>query len=997
MSDGFVSSFSKKIKETRKDLDSRVISWKQKRDQLIAQQNTKPAVSAGDGGFEHVIPPAGHVDRVASTNVDKPSAQGANSANDAKHNVDIHSDKAQSSSTVHSTQGDKGRAQGGQGTHANTQGAGNNGLPSYVKAQGSGHLQNSHGTHSGHSGQGRGHGSHANAQGAQTYGSQATSRTQGGQGHGRDVQGGSHGANNAHGTNAQKGQQNTVKPAGIVNAAPPTAGSGTQGSSKKPVASVPPKKPTFGLVSKPTEAEKPSYIRGNYTPPPTASKAPMGQMVRERDFRSTNTTKVGVVGNMGPQRGGLRNNNSQRPMGTQGGFRQGGGMGSGRPMGGGMSRPMPAMPPVSGKNPHSKGQDKKKDYKSSDNSKMSKRTLIRKGFVVEDESRVGFRKLKNKKTKDTGHFVADKIEKAIITTENLTVKILSEKIGKTAQEIIKQLMLLGIMCNINTVVDFATMELVADVFGVKLELKLEKTKEEELEAFHDGDIDSDADMIVRAPVVAVMGHVDHGKTSLLDAIRKTNVMGGEAGGITQHIGAYSVSINDKSITFLDTPGHEAFTQMRARGARVTDIAILVVAADDGVMPQTIEAIDHIKAAKVPMIVAINKMDKMDKPGANPQKVKEMLSAHDVVSDEWGGDTMMVPVAAKKGEGIESLLENILFLADYQNLRANPTRSAKGTIVEAKMDKGKGPMATIIVQNGTLKLGDIVVSGRAFGRIRGMTDSTGAKLKSAGPSMAVSVLGFNDVPSAGDGIFVVADEKLAKQVVSERDDKHKLSQLAASNKMSLDDVFDKIKTSQLKELNLIIKADVQGSAEALHTSLIRLSNDEVRVKVIHSGVGAISKSDIMLAEVSKAIIIGFNIKPDVESKTLAEEAEIDIRQYKIIYEAIDDITRAVKGLEKPIYRDVHLGRAQVRNVFKLSSHGVIAGSYVLSGKVVRGAKAKVWRGEELVHEGKISSLKRFKEDVREVGNTYECGISLDGYDGFKVNDEIEVYTQEQINK
>lgn len=743
------------------------------------------------------------------------------------------------------------------------------------------------------------------------------------------------------------------------------------------------KKPSFNVVSKPAVSATPSYIKGSYTPPPKVAKSPMGQMLRERDFRNTNTTKVGVQGS-----------NQSRPTSrpnTMGNSRPSQGV---RPNIGAVSKPS-HLPPA--KDTRGKSNDKKKDYsKTSDNSKMSKRTLIRKGFISidMDESRVGFRKLKNKKSKDSGQFVSAKIDKAIITTENLSVKILSEKIGKTAQEIIKQLMILGIMCSINSVVDFATMELVASELGVELELRLEKTKEEELEELHESATEIESNLSKRPPVVAVMGHVDHGKTSLLDAIRKTNVMSGEAGGITQHIGAYTAHAHGESITFLDTPGHEAFTQMRARGAKVTDIAILVVAADDGVMPQTIEAIDHIKAAGVPMIVAINKIDKV---GANPQKVKEILTAHDVVSQEWGGDTVMVNVAAKTGDNITGLLEEIIFLAETLNLRANHNRTARGTIVEAKMDKGKGPMATIIVQNGTLKVGDIVVSGRSYGRIRGMTDWTGAKLRTAGPSTAVSVLGFNEVPSAGDGIFVVADEKLAKQVVSERDDKHKLQQQSLGTKVSLDDVFDRIKASQLKDLNLIIKADVQGSAEALHSSLLKLSSDEVRVKVIHSGVGAISKSDIMLAEVSKAIILGFNIKADAESKALADETGIDIRQYKIIYEAIDDITRAVKGLEKPVYRDIHLGRVQVRNVFKLSSHGTIAGSYVINGKVLRGAKAKVWRGTELVHEGVVTSLKRFKEDVREVGINYECGISLDGYDGFKVDDEIEIYTQEQINK
>ncbi|MDR3022006.1 MAG: translation initiation factor IF-2 [Clostridiales bacterium] len=732
---------------------------------------------------------------------------------------------------------------------------------------------------------------------------------------------------------------------------------------------------------------RPSYIRGNYTPPVT-SRSAVGSMqsTRERSF-GTQKAKPSVIGNMGVSKGTgkfdahstKQNTKNQQNVRTN-------------------STPRPNIVSSTVKDTRTKSavDHKKKEYKTNDSSKMSKRTLIRKGFITldMDDTRMGTRKLKNRKIKDAVKFAPIKIEKAVITTENLTVKILSEKIGKTAQEIIKQLMVLGIMCNINSVVDFATMELVANELGVELELKLDKTNEEKLVEYHKDIDDTEEQLFKRPPVVAVMGHVDHGKTSLLDAIRKTNVMSGEAGGITQHIGAYTVKTHGENITFLDTPGHEAFTHMRARGAKVTDIAILVVAADDGVMPQTIEAIDHIKAANVPMIVAINKMDKS---GANPAKVKEMLSAHGVVSEEWGGDTMMVPVAAKKGEGIEKLLENILFLSEYQNFRANPQRSARGSVIEAKMDKGKGPMATIIVQNGSLKLGDVVVSGRTYGKIRGMVDWTGTKVKFAGPSTAVSVLGFNDVPNAGDGIFVVEDEKLAKQVVSEREDKIKLQQVVVGHKVSLDDVFDRITQSQLKDLNIIIKADVQGSAEALHASLSKLSNDEVKVKVVHSGVGAISKSDIMLAEVSNAIIVGFNIKPDSESKIMAERSNIDIRLYKVIYEAIDDVTRAIKGLQKPVYKDTSIGRMQVRHIFKLSSHGVVAGCYVLSGKVVRNSKAWVWRGKERIYDGKISSLKRFKEDVKEVGINYECGIVIDGFDLYKLDDEIEVYIQEQINK
>lgn len=638
--------------------------------------------------------------------------------------------------------------------------------------------------------------------------------------------------------------------------------------------------------------------------------------------------------------------------------------------------------------------NKKRDYNKNDEKKApSKRTLIRQGFVVDDvgEERMGTRKLKSKKTKQQAVFAQQtKIEKAVITTENLTVKILSEKIGKTAQEIIKQLMILGIMTNINSVVDFPTMELVANELGVQLELKLEQTKEEQLTAQYDEE-DKEEELVKRPPIITVMGHVDHGKTSLLDAIRKTSVASGEAGGITQHIGAYSVICKGEKITFLDTPGHEAFTEMRARGAMVTDIAVLIVAADDGVMPQTVEAINHAKAANVPIVVAINKIDK---PGANIDRVKQKLMEYDLVPEEWGGDVMMVPISAKTGDGIDKLLETILFLSEYNNYRANPKRNARGVIIESKLDKGKGPVANVIVQSGTLHVGDYVVSGYTSGRVRAMTDDKGRNIKEASPSSPISILGFADVPNAGDPIYVVSDEKTAKQIIDERTTKLKNEQANQGQKVSLDDVFNKISEGKIKELNLIIKADVQGSVEALKSSLEKLSTDEVKVSVVHGGVGAINKSDLMLAGVSNAIIIGFNVRPDSESRTIAENMGIDIRLYNVIYDAVDDVNSAMKGLIAPKFEEKIMGRAQVRSVFKLSSVGEVAGSYVISGKIVRNGKVRIYRDNVVIFDGNIDNLKRFKDDVKEVAQGYECGISVENFSGFKENDEIEAYIIEE---
>ncbi len=734
----------------------------------------------------------------------------------------------------------------------------------------------------------------------------------------------------------------------------------------------------------------PSYIRGRITPQtPTATQSsqkyqrPAGNSSfnRQQGGRDGFTPRGSAQGGapFRPAQGGA----GQRPNGSGSAF-------------GGAKRPIRAeMPTVMPSKDRKSFDNKKKDFtKGADDKKsMNKRTLIRKGFIQDgfDEERVGVRKLKNKKVKEQPVFVPQKIEKAVITTENLTVKILSEKIGKTAQEIIKQLMLLGIMTNINSVVDFPTMELVANELGVELELKLEQSKESILEEYHD-EADDEANLVKRPPIITVMGHVDHGKTSLLDAIRKTNVVVGEAGGITQHIGAYSVVCKGEKITFLDTPGHEAFTEMRARGAQVTDIAILVVAADDGIMPQTVEAINHAKAADVPIIVAINKIDK---PAANIDKIKQTMTEYGLVTEEWGGDTMMIPISAKTGEGIDKLLESVLLLAEVNNYRANPNRQAKGSVVEAKLDKGKGPIANIIVLNGTLRVGDTVISGTTSGRVRAMADDKGRNIKEAGPSTPVSVLGFTEVPNAGDTVFAVSDEKMAKQVVAERMAKIKNEQIATTQTATLDDVFNKINEGHIKDLNIIIKADVQGSVEALKNSLAKLVNEEARVNIVHGGVGAINKSDIMLADVSKAIIIGFNVRPDSETKSLAENSGIEIRLYKVIYEAIDDIELAMKGLLAPKLKETVTGRAQVRNVFKITGSGIVAGSYITHGKIYRNSKVRVFRDGEVICESQIQGLKRFKDDVKEVAEGYECGISIENFSDIKELDEIEAYTIEEI--
>ena len=586
--------------------------------------------------------------------------------------------------------------------------------------------------------------------------------------------------------------------------------------------------------------------------------------------------------------------------------------------------------------------------------------------------------------------------KAVLTSitipESLTVKDLAESLKKTSTDIIKKLMAYGVMATLNNEVDFETATVIAEEYGVKTEKAIQVSEEDIL--FDDNEVQDETNLQQRPPVVVVMGHVDHGKTSLLDAIRSAHVIDSEAGGITQHIGAYTVKANDRLITFLDTPGHEAFTAMRARGAQVTDVAILVVAADDGVMPQTIEAINHAKAANVSIIVAINKIDK---PGANPDKVKQELTEYGIVAEEWGGDAIMVPVSAKKRENIDQLLEMVLLAADMLELKADPERQAKGTVIEAKLDKERGPVATVLVQRGTLKTGDSLIAGSSFGRIKAMTSDKGYTIKAAGPSMPVEILGMDEVPEAGEVFYAVTDEKVAKQLVEKRKFKQKEQQFKATAKVTLEDLFTQIKEGKVKDLNIIIKADVQGSVEAVKQSLEKLSNEEVRVKTIHGAVGAITESDVTLAQVSSAIIIGFNVRPGANVTEAAKNAEVDMRLYSVIYKAIEDVQAAMNGMLEPTYQEVVLGHIEIRQTFKVSGVGTIGGAYVTDGKVQRNSEVRVVREGIVIHEGKLASLKRFKDDVKEVAQGYECGVSIERFNDIKEGDVIEAFIMEEVKR
>ncbi len=797
-----------------------------------------------------------------------------------------------------------------------------------------------------------------------------------------------------------------MAPAPIVGGAPrPAYG--------RPANPVPAGQGPYGRPANPAPAGQGPYGRPAYPAP--AGQGPYG--------RPANPVPAGqgpygrpanpAPGGQGPYgRPAFGAPGAPRPQGSFGAPRPQGGFGAPRPQGGGFGAPRPGMPPRTGgagfgrpkapeltpvmeKERVSNYDPNKKNYvRQHDPERVAKtrKQLAKESFSMYDDDVVRGGRKRGKKLSAQQMMAPIRIEKAFMTAETITVKDLTERIGKPAGEILKKLLLLGIMATINSDLDFDTASLVCTEFGVDLEKKLDKTAEDYLS---DEDFeDTDEDLVIRPPVITIMGHVDHGKTSLLDYIRNTRVTAGEAGGITQHIGAYTVDLDGRQITFLDTPGHEAFTAMRARGAQATDIAVLVVAADDGVMPQTVEAINHAKAADVPIIVAINKMDK---EGADPERVKQDLTAYNLVAEEWGGETIMVPVSAITGQGVDQLLEMILLVADVQQLRANPDRLARGVIIEAKLDKSRGPVATVLVQNGTLHVGDNIVAGMASGRVRAMVDDRGERVEEAGPSMPVEVSGFNEVPLAGDDMMAVGDDHLSRQVAQERREKVRAARVSTSAKVSLDNLFSQIDAGKILSLNLIIKADVQGSVEAVKQALEKLSNDEVKVRVLHSGVGAITKDDVNLASAFDAIIIGFNIRPDSSAREQAEREEIDIRLYRIIYQAIEDIEKAMKGLLAPEFKEVILGHAEVRSTFKITGAGTVAGCYVQDGKMQRNASVRLLRDNVVVFEGKLSSLKRFKDDAREVASGYECGIGLENYNDVKEGDVIECYVQEEVER
>ena len=650
------------------------------------------------------------------------------------------------------------------------------------------------------------------------------------------------------------------------------------------------------------------------------------------------------------------------------------------------------------KTDNSKSQAKRKtnEHSFEEKKSLNRKALVMRGFIAdeslenEDGVMMGSRKIKGKKAKQQETIAVQVIDHAVITTDNITVKILAEKIGKPVVEIIKKFMILGNMVNINSKISFDEAELIASEFGVTLEQKLEKTAEEQLHEMMNI-TDEEKDLVKRPPVVTVMGHVDHGKTSLLDYIRETNVIAGEAGGITQHIGAYTIEKSGEMITFIDTPGHAAFTAMRERGAKMTDIAILVVAADDGVMPQTIEAIGEIKQVKAPMIVAINKIDK---PEANIDRIKQQLTEHDVIPEEWGGDAIIIPISAKTGQNIDKLLEMILFVAEYQNLRANPNRKALGTVIEAKLDKGMGTVATILVQNGTLKVGDVIIAGTSVGKVRAMMNEKGKNVKSAGPSYAVSVLGLSSVPNAGDEMYAV-DEKMSKKVLSERMVKEKTDKIKAADN-SVDALMDRLKETEFKSYNVIIKADVQGSLEALTHTLSEVMNEEVKVRCIHGGVGAINENDIMMATASNAIIVGFNTKPDFKAKVLADKYKVNIQFNKIIYEVVDYVTKQIDAMKTPKYKENVSGKAEIRMIFKASKVGAIAGCYILDGKLTKSQQVKVYRKKDIIYTGTIATIQREKDEVKDISAGFECGIVLKDFSQIQVGDIIEGITLERIN-
>ncbi len=722
-------------------------------------------------------------------------------------------------------------------------------------------------------------------------------------------------------------------------------------------------------------AQKPAYV-ATPTDRPRRDNGPRPQEQRPgQDRRPGNDRSQGSFGDR-PRRDGAAPR-ADRPQGPQSGSRA------------------VIINPSAGSRDQNRNRNNNNNYDKDKKAKNKKAMQKENGpdLVWDEDGSMGNRRKGKNSKQEVVKPAPVVIDHAVITSETITVKELSEKIGKPAAEIIKKLFLLGIMATINQDIDFDTCELIASDYNITLEQQIAKSYEDVL-ADNAQEEDREDQLQPRPPVVTIMGHVDHGKTSLLDAFRHSNVTAGEAGGITQHIGAYTVMCKGRQITFIDTPGHEAFTSMRARGAQVTDIVILVVAADDGIMPQTIEAINHAKAANVPIVVAVNKIDK---PGADPDKVTQQLTEYGLVSEDWGGDTIVVPVSAKKNINLDTLLEMVLLQADVLELRANPNRLAKGTVIEAKLDKARGPLATVLVQNGTLKKGDTIIAGTAYGRIRAMIDDKGRTVNTAGPSTPVEILGFNEVPEAGDVMNVADADKLTRQVAEERKDKIKAAQIKAMQKVSLDELFNQMAEGDLKELNIIVKADVQGSAEAVKQSLEKLSNDEVRVRCIHNAVGAITESDVMFASASNAIVIGFNVRPDGAARATAEKEKVDIRTYRVIYNAIEDVEAAMKGMFKPVFKEVEMGRISVRNTFKISGVGTIAGAYVQDGKVTRSAQVRVVRDGVVVYDGKISSLKRFKDDVKEVASGYECGISFENFNDIHEGDVIEAYTMEQVER
>ena len=773
-----------------------------------------------------------------------------------------------------------------------------------------------------------------------------------------------------------------------------------------------PKKPAIGqIISRPGQAlpPKPVGLAPNVIRPPRPQQPrPQGQQGAQGNRLQQGQPRPGGNGAFiaRPQQGQPRPGGNgafvARPQGTRpqggAGFQARPQGGTGRPAGVGMNRPKPAVPdmaPAMGKERVSNYDPNKKNYvrqHDPEHVARNRKQLSRDaGYSGYDDDVVrGGKRSRMKKPSAQQMMAPIKIEHAYMSGDTIVVRDLCEKIGKTSAEIIKKLFLLGNMATINSEIDFDTASLVCADFDITLEKKPEVTAEDQLTA--ENFDDSEENLQPRPPVVTIMGHVDHGKTSLLDYIRNSRVTAGEAGGITQHIGAYTVKMNGRDITFLDTPGHEAFTAMRARGAQATDIAILVVAADDSVMPQTIEAINHAKAANVPIIVAINKMDK---PEADPERVKTDLTKYGIVCEDWGGDTIMCPVSAKTGEGVDELLEMILLQADTMELRANPNRLGRGVIIEAKLDKARGPLATVLMQNGTLHVGDNIIAGLASGRVRALINDRGEKVKEAGPSTPVEIMGFDEVPSAGDEMQAVGDDRLSRQVAEERKAKVKASREATMAKVSLENMFSNMESGKQTTLNLIIKADVQGSVEAVKQAMEKLSSDEVKVHVLHSAAGAITKDDVNLASAFNAIIIGFNIRPDASAREAAEREKVDVRLYTVIYKAIEDMELAMKGLLAPEYREVLLGHAEVRNVFKITGAGVIAGCYVTDGKVQRNAQVRLLRDNVVVFEGKLSSLKHYKEDVKEMAAGFECGMSLEGHNDIKEGDVVECFIMEEI--